>query len=385
VTEVVVPAADPLTAQVEEAIAITSRRKLTAGMFTPWQVVHGILALRQDFKLKTADGGEISGIDWMASGALHEGQTLFEVTPYGGRGRPFTKPYAFEGHPTQFMGYMAMCDLPLTFEFQAGDKKITVADIVNDAKMQVREGPEITWTLWALSHYLEPSAEWTNAAGEAWSIERLVQIQTRESVLSGACGGTHGLFALAYARNHYLATGKPLRGVWIEADQKVKRFVSEAKAMQNTDGSFSSAYFRGPQYSNDFATRLPANGHILEWLMVALPDQQLKDEWVRKGVASVAKDLIDNRKAPTDCGPLYHALHGLKLYNFRVNPKSTDFSKPEVAQTEAPTVKPVVEPVAAKAEVPAVEKTEAKPPAAADAAKVETPARTDEKPAAEQR
>ena len=120
----------------------------------------------------------------MASGALHNGQTLFEVTPYGGRGRPFTKPYAFEGHPTQFMGYMAMCDLPLDFQFQAGDKKITVADIVNDAKMQVKEGPEVTWTLWALSHYLSADAEWVNAAGEPWSIERMVQIQTRESVLS---------------------------------------------------------------------------------------------------------------------------------------------------------------------------------------------------------
>jgi hypothetical protein len=377
-TAAVVPATDPLILQVEEAIAITSRRKLTAGVYTPWQVVHGILALRQDFIMKKPDGGEISGIEWMASGALHEGQTLFEVTPYGGRGRPFTKPYAFEGHPTQFMGYMAMCDLPLDFQFQAGEKKITVADIINDAKMQVREGPEITWTLWALSHYLEPNAEWINAAGESWSIERLVQIQTRESVVSGACGGTHGLFALAYARNHYLATGKPLQGVWIEADQKIKRFVSEAKALQNADGSFSAAYFRGPQYSTDFATRLPANGHILEWLMVALTDQQLNEQWVRNGVASVSKDLIDNRRAPTDCGPLYHALHGLKLYNYRVNPHATDFGK--AAKTKSVTQKteqPAAKPAAAVAS-PA-------PVAAVNASTPEAPVATpEEKPAAGQ-
>ena len=78
--------------------------------------------------------------------------------------------------------------------------------------MQVRTGREITWTLWALAHYESPDAQWTNAAGEAWSIERLLKMQADEPVTSGACGGCHGLFALAYARNLKLDTGESLRG-----------------------------------------------------------------------------------------------------------------------------------------------------------------------------
>jgi hypothetical protein len=369
---------DPLLEKVAKAIAITRRRQLTAGVHTPWQVVHGILALRQDFMLKKPEGGEISGIDWMASGALHDGQNIFEVTPYGGRGHTFTKPYAFEGHPTQFMGYMAMCDLPLDFEFKANEgKTITVKDIINDAKMQVREGPEVTWTLWALAHYLPPDAEWTNAAGEHWSIERLVQIQNRESVLTGACGGTHGLFALAYARNRYIQARKPLRGVWIEADQKVKRFIQEAKTLQNTDGSFSSAYFRGPQHSTDFATRLPANGHLLEWLMVSLPQSELKQEWVRRGVESVATDLIENRKVPVDCGPLYHALHGLILYDYRVNPnpQARPYGRPVMAKREVSAQKPVEN----KGETEAAPNLRPVPvPEKPAVPRVETPKRSDE-------
>jgi len=328
---------DELLELVNKAIDVTKRRQLTAGVHTPWQIVHGILAMRHDFILKTPEGGEISAIDWMASGVLHDGLPLFEVTPYGGRGHPFTKPYAFEGHPTQFMGYMSMSDLPLDFVFKAGKDgkdKVTVADIINDAKMQVKEGPEITWTLWALTHYLPPDAQWLNAAGEPWSIERMVQIQIRESVLTSACGGTHGLFALSYARNKYIATRKPLRGVWLEADQKIQRYITEARALQNSDGSFSAAYFRGAQHSTDFATRLPANGHILEWLMIALEERRLSEPWVRKGVASVAQDLIDNRKTPADCGPLYHALHALNLYNYRVNPAAGDFGRRPIARQQ---------------------------------------------------
>ena len=138
-----VPAADgdPLLEKVQQAIAITTRRQLTVGEHSPWQVVHGILALRHEMIMKKPEGGEISGIDWMASGALWKGDSIFEVTPYGGRGHPFSAKWQFEGHPTQFMGYMCEADLPLTFEFQAGPKKITVQDIINDAKMQVTEGP----------------------------------------------------------------------------------------------------------------------------------------------------------------------------------------------------------------------------------------------------
>jgi len=323
------PAVDPLNLKVERAIAATNFRVLTAGQHTPWQIVHAVLGLKHDCILNTVDGKKISGLEWLATSKFHEGVALWEKTPYGGRGHPFTRPYAFEGHPTQFLGYMCMADLPLDYKFITADgSPITVREIVNDAKMQLREGPEVTWSLWALAHYLPPDSEWINAYGEAWSIERMVQIQTHESVLNAACGGTHGLFVLAYARNRYIATKKPLRGIWLEADQKIQRFVQEAKSMQNSDGSFSADYFQGRRRDPDFTKRLPANGHMLEWLMVALPQTELKAEWLRRGVESVADDLYTNRKVAVDCGPLYHAVDALNLYNYRTHPNPRPLAYP---------------------------------------------------------
>src|SRR5690606_3631002 len=97
---------------------------------------------------------------------------------------------------------------------------ITLGDIVRNGQMEVQAGEEPTWTLWGLVHYLGPDATWQNKHGESWSIERLVRSQVYEPVARAACGGTHGLFALAYARNKYLETGRPLSGAWLEADQK---------------------------------------------------------------------------------------------------------------------------------------------------------------------
>ena len=337
---------DPLTELVEAAITETSKRRLTVGVHTPWQIVHGILALRWNMYLQQGSGqDEINAIEWIASGPTFDGMPLWEETPFGGRGHPYTRPYAFEGHPTQFMGYMTMADIPKSYKIKTATKTVTVGDIINDAKMQVREGPEITWTLWALSHYEEPDAQWINSAGEPWSIERLVQMQIKEPVTTGACGGTHGLFVLSYARNMYISTGKPLRGTWLEADQKIKRYVMEARSLQNSDGSFSSNHFQGPGYSDDFSRRITTSGHQLEWLMIALPQSKLKETWFRRGIECVARDLLKNRKTSSDCGPLFHGLHALIVYRQRTvpgyeNPRPKDYLNLRMTDSRGKEAKP---------------------------------------------
>ncbi len=314
---------DPLLAIVENAIDVTSRRYLDANVHTPWQIIHAYLGMRDKFKLRL-NGEKVDGLTWISSGPVFKGQQWFEKTPYGGRAQPFNgTPYDFEGHPNQFIGYMTLCNLPLDHKFKTkGEETITVADMIRNAQMEVRTGDDNTWTLWALAHYLGPDARWTNRYGEEWSVERLVQLEIASQVTRAPCGGTHGLFALAYARNGYIETNRPLRGVWLEADQKVRRYIEEARAYQNPDGFFSSNHFRGPGYSHEFSARISAAGHILEFLMSALPQNRLNEEWVRRGIEAVAKDLLEHRKDAAECGGLYHSLDSLVIYRDRVRLKS---------------------------------------------------------------
>ena len=83
-------ATDVLAETVAKAIQVTSQRRLTAGVHTPWQVVHGILAHRWDLSLlkQDAPGGEMNAIEWITSGVYFDGEPLWEATPYGGRGHP---------------------------------------------------------------------------------------------------------------------------------------------------------------------------------------------------------------------------------------------------------------------------------------------------------
>lgn len=308
---------DPLMQQVNAAIEISSRRYLDADNHTPWQIIHGVLALRKDYLIKDGDE-KVSALEWISNGATYKGTPYFEVTRWGGRAQPFSKPYIFEGHPNQFLGYMSMSNLPLDHEIQTPTRPITIGDVVKNAQMEVQAGEEPAWTLWGLVHYLGPDATWQNKNGEPWSIERLVRSQTYEPVNTAACGGTHGLFALSYARNTYLESGERLRGAWLEADQKIRRYVEEARSLQNSDGSFSASFFQGRRYEPDVTKRVGPSGHTLEFVIMALPPERLNETWVRNGVDSVSKDLIECRSQPLDCGPLYHALSSLVIYRERM-------------------------------------------------------------------
>ncbi len=307
-----------LRARVQMAMDVSRKRHLNAQVHTPWQIMHGILTFGEEFTLNHGNS-RISAVEWIATNPRFRGDAWFEKTEFGGRAHPFTEPYFFEGHPNQFLAIMSLAGLKLDFEIQTKDGKITIADMVEHARMTVNDREEITWTLWALSHYIHCDSRWKNKESENWSIEKLVQIQTRDTVVDAACGGTHGLFALAYARNRYLETGRPLRGVWIEAEQKLQKYIAMAKALQNSDGTFSSAYFKGPENKRDFADVCASSGHILEFLMQALPDDRLHEPWVAQGVAKLANGLIENRHEPIEVGALYHALSGLRLYLERTN------------------------------------------------------------------
>ncbi|MCH2209793.1 MAG: hypothetical protein MK110_00705 [Fuerstiella sp.] len=302
---------------VRDAVDSTRRRLLSTDINTPWQIMHGLLALRRNFEIRM-DGQIVSGLDWVSEGPTFNDEPWFEKTQHGGRAHPYSRPWAFEGHANQFLAILSMSALPLDHKFMTPDGPITIADMVEHAQKSISTKDEPTWTLWALSRYLPPEAVWLNASEETWSIERLVSIQKEKPLQGAACGGTHGMFALAHARNVYLRSGKPLRGVWLDAEYKIRRQINTARVQQNSNGMLSSNYFRGREYKHNFNKRMASAGHILEFLMISLPQDELSETWVRRAIDATARDLINNRKAEVRCSPLYHAVNGLNIYLDRV-------------------------------------------------------------------
>ncbi|QDT42609.1 hypothetical protein Pan241w_26950 [Gimesia alba] len=349
---------EELLKKVEQAIEIARKQyHLESDKHSPWEIYHGILAFRKDYKIRK-EGKDVNALEWISSGVFFDKEPWFQKTEFGGRAHPYTKSNAFEGHKNQSLAVLAMADVPLDHTFQTPDGPITVADIVDNAKKEMQENEEVTWSLWALVHYLGPDASWQDKKGEEWRMDDLVYMQNATISNDSACGGTHALFALAYARNTYQNSGQRLSGFWLEADQKIQRYIEEARAMQNFDGSFSYDYFFQKSASNNFQERLETTGHTLEFLMMALPDKRLNEEWVRKAISLLANDIIDNKGETVDYSALYHAIDGLVIYRNRMSPDHTaqlgskSYPKtPTESRTDVKVLKPV-QPPAVKAPAP---------------------------------
>jgi hypothetical protein len=342
---------DPLLVQVDQAIQINGQRFLVANSNSPWQIFHGILAYKKELMLRVGDQ-KMSAIEWVAT---HEprfdGRPLLLATPHGAKFHPFTREYAFEGHPAQTLALLSESHLPPDFEFKLGDRKVTIADFLNNTLMEINDREEITWVLWALINYLKCDAQWTDQWGRPWSIEKLVQMQVNAPVVGAPCGGNHGLFVLARARDKYLKSGRELRGVWYQADYKIKQYIEIARSLQNADGTFSADFYRGPGYATDMKTRFNTTGHTLEFLAVGLPDQRLNEPWVRNAVHILSKELIDYRRMPIDPGPLYHSINALMNYRDRV--RALMPAAPSIAETKPAAPGTVVLKPATTARAPA--------------------------------
>ncbi len=323
---------DPLLTQIDLAIQANSQRYLVANSNSPWQIFHGLLAYRKDFKVRVGDQ-KISAIEWVSTmEPQFDRQPLLLKTQHGAKFHPFTRPWAFEGHPAQTLALLSESHLPADYKLKIGAEEVTIGDFLHNAMMEVNTREEITWVLWALINYVKVDAQWVNEAGQPWSMELLVQHQVRAKVEGGPCGGNHGLFALVRARDKYLATGRPLRGAWLEADQKIQRYIQIARSLQNPDGSFSNEFYEGRGFSRDMNERFDTTGHTFEFLSVGLPASQLNEPWVRSAATVLANELYQHRRAQPSCGPMYHSLNALMNYRDRLRPPA-----PVVAAVTPPT------------------------------------------------
>jgi hypothetical protein len=88
--------------------------------------------------------------------------------------------------------------------------------------------------------------------------------------------------------------------------------------LQNNDGSFSTDFFRGRNSYGDINQRVETTGHILEWFVASLSNEQLRDPRVIKAVDYLSRVMLQNRANNWEIGPKGHALHALAIYDERL-------------------------------------------------------------------
>jgi hypothetical protein len=321
-----VPTDDEILRQIDEALDFTyERRRLSVKQQAAWQIIHGALAFKRDFLI--SDGQQdVSAVDYVLAGRpmkgmeLLEGDVLDQETGRRGIKSVVASDKMGQGHSDQWMGYLSDCRLPLDEKIIVAGNEHTVSDYIEQMKLDVPENAirEYSWTLMALTAYYPSDYSWTASDGQAWSIEKLVEIELEHDLNDSPCGGTHRMTALTMAYNRHLAAGGQREGVWQTLGNRIDKCVANARQFQNPDGSLSSNYFLRPGKSADLAGAMGSAGHTLEFVVTALDKDELQQEWVKRAVLDVCKLFRKTRPIDVECGALFHAAHALVLYREKI-------------------------------------------------------------------
>ncbi|MCO6455586.1 MAG: hypothetical protein J5I93_09855 [Pirellulaceae bacterium] len=279
---------------------------------SPWGIMHALIAYGVHTQVR-AGGRNVNAIGWLCWNQPCRGQRLFSAP--NGRLSTQNGP-GVQGHEGQFLAMLAQSRVPIDFELRVDGHRFTVADLVEFEQRTCRPNSELTFKLIGLSHYLESDAQWVNDRGERWDIPRLIQEELRQPVIGAACGGTHRMMGFSYAVRKREQRDEPVEGQWLRARKYVDSYHDYTLKLQNPDGSFSTDWFRSRANSPDLARRVQTTGHILEWLVYSLPEDQLTDPRVVRGIQYLTRLMLQHRS--WEVGPKGHALHALVLYDERV-------------------------------------------------------------------
>jgi len=189
------------------------------------------------------------------------------------------------------------------------------------ASVNKKHNQELSWAILIIGENFGTDKEWTNKDGEKLTFEDVVRYELDQPVdESAACGGTHRLFGFTWAYHRHREKGGTKEGVWKDAANKIEEFKKHARESQNKNYCWTK-YVSGRGEGQDLAS----TGHVIEWLALALTDDELKQGWIEDAVSELAMSIIKGRDERIDGGAFYHAAHGLHIYyNRRWGPLGSD-------------------------------------------------------------
>ncbi len=304
-----------LRSKIRKVLTHYYNRPLNTRDRSPWELMHAMLAFEAHSKvLQGGPRGEpITAVGWLCYNQACKRRTLMYVND-DGELRVRVGP-ALQGHRGQLLAMLAQSRINENYPMLVEGHELKIADLIEMEKRTCYPRTELTFKLIGLMHYLDSDATWLNDQGMQWDIPRLISEELRQPVRGAACGGTHRLAGLTLAYKTRIKRGEPVDGEYLRAKRFVHRYQQYAYRLQNRDGSFSTEWFRGPGNEDSIDRKLKTTGHILEWLLYAATEKELKHWKTTKAVNYLSNIMYRNRYKDWEAGPLGHAIHALLVYD----------------------------------------------------------------------
>ena len=301
---------------------------------SPWAVMHALLAFGNAYEMIHGQG-RVNAIGWMCHNGTCRTQRIF--TPNGVGFTPNVGG-GVQGHEGQFLAILAQSNVPLNYPIQIGSAKFKVEDLVRYEMATCKEKSELTFKLIGLSYYLDSNKQWRANDGKVWTISKLIQEEMAQPIIGAACGGVHRLMGFSFSVRQRQLQGQPISGQYSRAAKFVRDYVEYTWQMQNPDGSFSTSWYEGRANEPNEERKVQTSGHMLEWLMYTLSDDELKNPRVGRAIDFLLTKIYDKRENKWPIGPRGHATRAVALYQGRTKEIHSTPSPYATNQTAIKTV-----------------------------------------------
>jgi hypothetical protein len=309
---------------IDQALKAARQNRLATNRHTPWEFVHAGLGLGPDAPIWDHNQQrEITVRDYFRRGGPYLSEPIY-VIQKNRIGIRTSRHYSeLERHPNQFLAYFAQMEFPSSLSFEVQGQTFTLADLVASAQKHFDPALETTFTLLALAYYCPQEHRWHNIYGQTFSIEDLVSLEMKAERQRLACGGTHSLSALSYALRRHGGEDKLHHPLWKAVADRLTQEQQAVQAAQEADGSFPTALVgvqeAPPPGRETLKAKIYSTGHVLELLLLTLPEEELRAPWVRRAARFLCDAVIQCSFDPPPASPWYHALHALQMYRKRVS------------------------------------------------------------------
>lgn len=307
-----------LRSRMRTVLSFYYRKPLNTVENDPWELMHSMLSY--ELHSRVHDGGPrapyMTAVGHLCFNRPSKRQRMMVLDKEGRLDAQIG--VGLQGHKGQLLAMLAQCNVSPDYPIRVEGKEFTIHDLIESEQRSCYSKTELTFKLIGLGHYLNSDATWLSETGETWDIPRLIKEEREQPIRGAACGGTHRLAGLSLAFRRREARDEPLDGEYAEAAKFISQYQGYVFRLQNQDGSLSTEWFRGPGDEEDIDRRLRTTGHLLEWLVYSLPEDQLRSYRTIRAVNYLTNLMAGNADHEWHNGSIGHALHALVLYDKRV-------------------------------------------------------------------
>lgn len=300
--EVKLPAEHPesLKRSIRSTLLVNAKRPLTTQNNSPGEVLMMSLPYGADARVyqpnpnanprdrQTPRGSYIYSIGTLCWNYPCNGKTLLRsdgqrVIAKVGNG--------YQRRPASLLALLAMSNIMPNYEMKVDGGVYSIANLIASEKASVSKGANLSMALVGLSFYGDAKETWKNEMGENWSIEKMVVEELNRNIDQGTNDVTDWLLGLTAAVNLYEEEGRALRGPMALAKRQLKTYQEFVLSVQNEQYLWHPRFFLFKGISADAYETVYSGGHILRWLVLALPEAELNNVRVRRAVANLAAAL----------------------------------------------------------------------------------------------